>query len=75
MMMSNPGRKLAGTIGLLALLIVYSLLVMAFATSTLPAMGGMVATLFYVVAGLGWVPLAMLLVSWMYKKDVRQPRP
>lgn len=73
--MTNPVRKLAGTIGLLLLLIVYSLLVMVFATSTLPAAGGIVATLFYVVAGVGWVPIAMALVSWMYRRDKPTPRP
>lgn len=73
--MTNPVRKLAGTIGLLLLLIVYSLLVMVFATSTLPAAGGVIATLFYVVAGVGWVPIAMVLVSWMYRRDKPTPRP
>jgi amino acid transporter len=75
MLMTNPGRKLAGTLGLLALLVVYSLLIMVFATSVLPAKGGWVATLFYIVAGVGWVPIAMLLVSWMYKHDAPRPRP
>lgn len=73
--MINPGRKLAGTIGLLLLLVVYSLLVMVLATSTLPAAGGIIATLFYVVAGVGWVPIAMALVSWMYARDKPAPRP
>ncbi len=75
MAMSNPVRKFAGTIGLLLLLIVYSLLVMVFATSSLPAMGGVLTTLFYVVAGVGWVPIAMLIVSWMYNRDRPAPRP
>ena len=73
--MNNPFRKLAGTVGLLLLLVVYSLVVMVFATTNLPAMGGIVTTLFYVVAGIGWVPIAMLIVSWMYKRDVPAPRP
>ena len=75
MVMNNPVRKLAGTVGLLALLIVYSLGVMVFATTSLPAMGGLVTTLFYVVAGIGWVPIAMAIVSWMYKRDVPAHRP
>ncbi len=73
--MTNPVRKLAGTIGLLVLLVVYSLLVMVFATSVLPAASGVIATLFYVVAGIGWVPIAMALVSWMYRRDKPAPRP
>ena len=75
MLMTNPGRKLAGTIGLFVLLLVYVMLVMAFASSSLPAAGGWVAKLFYVVAGVGWVPIAMLLVSWMYGRDTPRPRP
>jgi ACR3 family arsenite efflux pump ArsB len=75
MLMANAGRKLAGTIGLLLLLIVYSLLVMAFATSALPALGGWKAILFYLVAGTAWVPIAMALVSWMYRRDTPLPRP
>jgi hypothetical protein len=75
MLMTNPARKFAGTIGLLVLLIVYTLLIMVFATSRLPAFGGWIATLFYFVAGIGWVPIAMLIVKWMYKYDVRRPRP
>ena len=75
MAMANPVRKFAGTVGLLVLLIVYSLMVMVFATSSLPAMNGILRTLFYVVAGIGWVPVAMFLVSWMYKRDRPAPRP
>ena len=75
MAMSHPVRKLAGTVALLMLLVVYALLVMVFATTTLPAMGGVLTTLFYVVAGVGWVPIAMLIVSWMHKFDQPAPRP
>jgi hypothetical protein len=75
MRMANSGRKLAGTIGLLVLLIVYSLLVVGFAASSLPAIGGWVAIVFYTVAGVGWVPIAMALVSWMYARDKPLPRP
>lgn len=69
MAMTNPVRKFTGTVALLVLLVVYSLLVMVFAASSLPASGGIIATLFYIVAGIGWVPIAMLIVSWMYKPE------
>ena len=46
-------RKLIGTIGLLALVMVWSLLAMALAQSTLTSINGWVATIYYVVAGLG----------------------
>jgi len=69
MAMTNPIRKFIGTVLLLLLLLAYALLIMVFAASTLPASGGIVTTLFYVVAGVGWVPIAMFIVSWMYKPD------
>jgi Protein of unknown function (DUF2842) len=58
-------RKLIGTFGLLLLVTVWSLLAMALAQSVLTDINGLVAAIYYVVAGLGWVPPAMLLVKWM----------
>ena len=66
--MTHPVRKLAGTVALLALLVIYSLAVMVFATTRLPEIGGIATTLFYVVAGVAWVPVAMAIVSWMYHR-------
>ena len=68
MAMTYPLRKLAGTVALLVLLVVYSMLVMVFATTRLPELGGVATALFYAVAGLAWVPAAMALVSWMYRR-------
>jgi hypothetical protein len=58
-------RKLIGAFALLALVIVWSLLAMALAQSVLTDISGFVAVIYYVVAGLGWVLPAMLLVKWM----------
>jgi hypothetical protein len=62
-------RKLIGTIALLALVAVWSLLAMALAQVVLVRQNGLLDFAYYVVAGLGWVPLAMLLVSWMSRGD------
>jgi Protein of unknown function (DUF2842) len=62
-------RKLIGTVALLALVIVWSLTAMALAQSVLTDINGFVAAIFYVVAGLGWVLLAMPIVSWMSRPD------
>jgi type IV secretory pathway TrbD component len=62
-------RKLIGAFALLALVIVWSLLAMALAQSVLTDISGFVAVIYYVVAGLGWVLPAMLLVKWMAKPD------
>ncbi len=62
-------RKLIGAFALLALVTVWSLLAMALAQSVLTDINGFVATIYYVIAGLGWVPPAMLLVRWMARPD------
>lgn len=62
-------RKLIGTIGLLALITVWSLLAMALAQSALTDINGWIATIYYVVAGLGWVLPAMVLIKWMARPD------
>ena len=62
-------RKLIGTVALLALVIVWALLAMAFAQVLLASQSGIAAALYYVVAGLGWVLPAMPLISWMSRPD------
>ena len=62
-------RKLIGAFALLALVTVWSLLAMALAQSALTNINGWVATIYYVVAGLGWVLPAMVLVKWMARPD------
>jgi hypothetical protein len=51
---------------------VWSLLAMALAQIVLVRLNGVLDFAYYAVAGLGWVPLAMLLVSWMSRGD--EPR-
>jgi len=62
-------RKLIGAFALLALVTVWSLVAMTLAQSALTDINGFVATIYYVVAGLGWVLPAMLLVKWMGRPD------
>jgi hypothetical protein len=64
-------RKLIGTVALLALVVVWSLLAMALAQVVLVRTNGALDFVYYVVAGLGWVPLAMLLISWMSRGETR----
>ncbi|KQZ02470.1 hypothetical protein ASD45_08680 [Pseudolabrys sp. Root1462] len=58
-------RKFIGAIALLALVMVWALLAMALAQSALTDINGFVATLYYIVAGLGWVLPAMPIIAWM----------
>lgn len=62
-------RKLIGTVALLTLVCVWALIAMALAQSALTSINGWVATIYYVVAGLGWVVPAMPLISWMARPD------
>jgi uncharacterized protein DUF2842 len=70
--MSIRSRKFIGTVALLTLVCVWGLLAMALAQSVLTDINGVIAAIYYVVAGLGWVLPAMPLISWMAKPD---PRP
>lgn len=58
-------RKFIGTIALLLLVVAWSLLAMAFAQVALASTSGIIATIYYVVAGMGWVLPALPLVTWM----------
>jgi hypothetical protein len=67
--MSIRTRKLIGAFVLLALVTVWSLIAMALAQSVLTDISGLVAAIYYVVAGLGWVLPAMLVIKWMTRPD------
>mgnify|MGYP001065603943 CR=1 FL=1 len=62
-------RKLVGTIALIVLVIVWSLLAMTVAQTPWLAASKLAQAIFYVVAGLGWVLPAMPLISWMSRPD------
>lgn len=62
-------RKLVGTIVLLVLVIVWSLLGMTVAQTPWLAASKLAQAIFYIVAGLGWVLPAMPLISWMSRPD------
>jgi hypothetical protein len=62
-------RKFIGTIALLVLVVVWSLLGMAAAQMPWLAESGWRQAIFYVVAGIGWVLPAMPIVSWMARPD------
>jgi hypothetical protein len=60
-------RKLIGAFLLFALVIVWSLLAMAVAQASFIFENRLIAGLYYVVAGIGWVLPAMPLIYWMSK--------
>ena len=58
-------RKLIGAVALIVLALTWALLAMAIAQFPALQANGLVAGIYYVVAGLGWVLPAMPLVKWM----------
>jgi hypothetical protein len=58
-------RKLVGAFALIALVVTWSLLAMAVAQFPVVKANGFLETLYYVIAGLGWVLPAMPLIRWM----------
>jgi hypothetical protein len=62
-------RKFFGTIALLLLVVVWSLVGMTLAQTPWLANSGLLQAIFYVVAGIGWVLPAMPIISWMARPD------
>ena len=67
--MSPRIRKLAGTILLLAWIIVYSLAAMVIGSRLLADANLFWQTTVYLITGFAWLPLAMWIVSWMHRGD------
>ena len=64
-------RKFFGTLALLVLAAVWSLMGMVAAQIPAIAKSGLLQAAFYVVVGLGWVLPAMPIISWMSRPDVK----
>ena len=60
-------RKLIGAVVLVVLVLTWALVAMAVAQFPVIKANGLVETIYYVVAGLGWVLPAMPLVRWMLR--------
>ena len=71
--MSMRTRKLIGTVALLTFLIAYALLAMLVAIALQVRASKLVEVVYYVVAGLAWLPPAAWLIWWMQRPD-RPPR-
>jgi uncharacterized membrane protein YuzA (DUF378 family) len=66
-------RKLIGIFALIALAIVWTLLGMALGQSILLSTNSLLAWVYYIVVGLGWVLPAMPLIRWMSRGDKGRP--
>jgi hypothetical protein len=64
-------RKLIGAAALIVLVLVWTLTAMAVAQSPVVKANALVETIYYVLAGLGWVLPAMPLIRWMSRGERR----
>jgi glucose dehydrogenase len=62
-------RKLIGTAAMIVFLIVYCLISMVIGNAALAKLSGLGQALYFILAGLAWLPPAMLLVRWMQRPD------
>ena len=65
-------RKLVGTILLLVFITIYSLLALAAAIVLQVNASKLVEVIYYIVAGLAWLPPAAWLIWWMQRADTPQ---
>jgi len=68
--MKQRTRKAIGTFATVAFLIVYSLVAMAVGGILVVGKGMLFELPFYIVAGVLWLPVVMMLIRWMAKPDV-----
>lgn len=67
--MTMRTRKAIGTIATVAFLIAYALVMMAVGGMLVVGRGMVFELPFYILSGLGWLPVVMLIIRWMSKPD------
>lgn len=60
-------RKLIGLLLLVPFLLTYLLIAMAVGAEFINSRGFLVELVFYVVAGLAWIPVAAVIIRWMQR--------
>ena len=63
-------RKFFGIVLSLAFLTVYVLVAMAFGGVFIVGKGVLAELAYYVIAGLAWLPVEMLIIRWMSRPEV-----
>ena len=62
-------RKFIGTFAMLFWLVFYALVVMAVGGQFVVGHGILIELPFYILAGVAWLPVAMIVIRWMSKPD------
>ena len=67
--MTQRSRKAIGTFAIVGFIIVYALIAMAVGGELAVGRGMPVELLFYILAGILWVPVVMVIIRWMVRPD------
>ena len=67
--MKQRTRKAIGTFATVFFMIVYSLIAMAVGGHFAVGRGMVVELVYFVIAGLLWIPVVMVIIRWMVKPD------
>lgn len=67
--MNMRSRKAIGTAATVLFIIAYALVMMAVGGMLVVGRGMVFELPFYILAGLGWLPVVMLIIRWMSKPD------
>jgi hypothetical protein len=62
-------RKLIGVLATVAFLTVYSLVAMAIGGQFVTGQGKLVELVFFVIAGVAWLPVVMAIIKWMSRPN------
>lgn len=62
-------RKFIGIMATIAFLVVYALIAMAIGGQYVVGSGPAVELLAFIFLGVGWIPVAMVLIRWMSRPD------
>ena len=62
-------RKLVGIMATIAFLAVYALIAMAIGGQYVVGLGWAIELAAFILLGVGWIPVAMVLIRWMSRPD------
>ena len=62
-------RKFVGLVATIAFLVVYALIAMAIGGQYVVGYGPALELAAFILLGVGWVPVAMVLIRWMSRPD------
>jgi hypothetical protein len=62
-------RKFVGFVATISFLVVYALIAMAIGGQYVVGSGAAIELAAFILLGIGWIPVAMVLIRWMSRPD------